>query len=176
MKGCGDMSGFKATFLAGIMAAAAFLSTPAMAQGTTHMARDHLVIDLRFSIEWLRCTVGQVWNGTTCVGDVVRLDHDQIAIAISQAEEQLGEGWRLPTLDELEGLLCKECEKLSYSEPRPMIDGDIFPETVSEPYWTGQQNRLSRQHYFSVNFFNGWTYGRFLPTQPLAVRLVRDRK
>lgn len=170
------MSGFKATFLAGIMAAAAFLSTPAMAQGTTHMARDHLVIDLRFSIEWLRCTVGQVWNGTTCVGDVVRLDHDQIAIAISQAEEQLGEGWRLPTLDELEGLLCKECEKLSYSEPRPMIDGDIFPETVSEPYWTGQQNRLSRQHYFSVNFFNGWTYGRFLPTQPLAVRLVRDRK
>jgi len=158
------------------MAAAAFLSTPAMAQGTTHMARDHLVIDLRFSIEWLRCTVGQVWNGTTCVGDVVRLDHDQIAIAISQAEEQLGEGWRLPTLDELEGLLCKECEKLSYSEPRPMIDGDIFPETVSEPYWTGQQNRLSRQHYFSVNFFNGWTYGRFLPTQPLAVRLVRDRK
>ncbi len=170
------MSGFKATFLAGMMAAAAFLSTPAMAQGTTHMARDHLVIDLRFSIEWLRCTVGQVWNGTTCVGDVVRLDHDQIAIAISQAEEQLGEGWRLPTLDELEGLLCKECEKLSYSEPRPMIDGDIFPETVSEPYWTGQQNRLSRQHYFSVNFFNGWTYGRFLPTQPLAVRLVRDRK
>jgi len=170
------MSGFKATFLAGIMAAAAFLSTPAMAQGTTHMARDHLVIDLRFSIEWLRCTVGQVWNGTTCVGDVVRLDHDQIAIAISQAEEQLGEGWRLPTLDELEGLLCKECEKLSYSEPRPMIDGDIFPKTVSEPYWTGQQNRLSRQHYFSVNFFNGWTYGRFLPTQPLAVRLVRDRK
>ena len=158
------------------MAAAAFLSTPAMAQGTTHMARDHLVIDLRFSIEWLRCTVGQVWNGKTCVGDVVRLDHDQIAIAISQAEEQLGEGWRLPTLDELEGLLCKECEKLSYSEPRPMIDGDIFPETVSEPYWTGQQNRLSRQHYFSVNFFNGWTYGRFLPTQPLAVRLVRDRK
>ena len=170
------MSGFKATFLAGMMAAAAFLSTPAMAQGTTHMARDHLVIDLRFSIEWLRCTVGQVWNGTTGVGDVVRLDHDQIAIAISQAEEQLGEGWRLPTLDELEGLLCKECEKLSYSEPRPMIDGDIFPETVSEPYWTGQQNRLSRQHYFSVNFFNGWTYGRFLPTQPLAVRLVRDRK
>ena len=170
------MSGFKATFLAGIMAAAAFLSTPAMAQGTTHMARDHLGIDLRCSIEWLRCTVGQVWNGTTCVGDVVRLDHDQIAIAISQAEEQLGEGWRLPTLDELEGLLCKECEKLSYSEPRPMIDGDIFPETVSEPYWTGQQNRLSRQHYFSVNFFNGWTYGRFLPTQPLAVRLVRDRK
>ena len=170
------MSGFKATFLAGMMAAAAFLSTPAMAQGTTHMARDHLVIDLRFSIEWLRCTVGQVWNGTTCVGDVVRLDHDQIAIAISQAEEQLGEGWRLPTLDELEGLLCKECEKLSYSEPRPMIDGDIFPKTVSEPYWTGQQNRLSRQHYFSVNFFNGWTYGRFLPTQPLAVRLVRDRK
>ena len=170
------MTGFRAIFLAGLMTVTALLATPALAQGTTHMARDHLVIDLRFGIEWLRCTVGQVWNGTTCVGDVVRLDHEQIAIAISQAGEQLGEGWRLPTLDELEGLLCKHCEKLSYSRPRAMIDSDIFPETVSEPYWTGQQNGLSRRHYFSVNFFNGWTYGRFLPTQPLAVRLVRDRK
>ena len=163
------------TWLAGFLVAV-MLSSAAQAQGTTHMARDHLVVDLRFGIEWLRSTVGQVWDGTTCTGDVVRLDHDQIEIAITQANEQLGEGWRLPTLAELEGLLCKDCEELSYSEPRPMIDAEMFPATLPEPYWSGEQNTKSKRHYFSVNFFNGWTYGRFRPSQPLAVRFVRDRR
>ena len=72
-------------------------------------------------------------------------------------------------LEELEDLLCKSCK-------RPLIDPEMFPGTESEPYWTGEQNGLSTRHYFSVNFFNGWVYGRFLPTQPLAVRLVRDRR
>ena len=71
-------------------------------------------------------------------------------------------------LEELEDLLCKSCK-------RPLIDPEMFPGTESEPYWTGEQNGLSTRHYFSVNFFNGWVYGRFLPTRPLAVRLVRDR-
>ena len=30
------------------------------------MAREHLVIDLQSSVEWMRCTVGQVWNGSGC--------------------------------------------------------------------------------------------------------------
>ena len=76
--------------------------------------------------------------------------------------------WRLPNLEELEDLLCKSCK-------RPLIDPEMFPGTESEPYWTSEQNGLSTRHYFSVNFFNGWVYGRFLPTRPLAVRLVRDR-
>ena len=42
------------------------------AQASTFMARDHLVVDLRFGVEWLRCTVGKVWNGETCVGEAVR--------------------------------------------------------------------------------------------------------
>lgn len=162
-----------------LMAVLSTLTLPhatAQAQGTTHMARDHLVIDLAHSVEWLRCTVGKVWDGSTCAGETVRLDHAQIEVAITQANEQLGEGWRLPTLDELEGLLCESCEKLSYSQPQPMIDNEIFPATEAEPYWTGDKNKLSSRHYYSVNFFNGWTYGRFLPTQPLAVRLVRDRR
>ena len=159
----------KSICLAGLLAVMTVLSPPSQAQGTTHMARDHLVLDLRFGIEWTRCTVGQVWDGTTCTGEVVYLDHDQIEIAIGQANEQLGEGWRLPTREELEGLLCNSCG-------RPMIDSEMFPATLSEPYWTGEQNQRSKRHYFSVNFFNGWTYGRFRPTRPLAVRLVRDHR
>ncbi len=56
-----------------------------------------------------------------------------------------------------------------------MIDSEIFPATQAEPYWTGQTNMFSSRQYYSVNFFNGWTFGRFLAGKPLAVRLVRDR-
>ena len=32
------------------------------------MVRDHLVIDLQNGVEWMRCSVGQIWNGTGCEG------------------------------------------------------------------------------------------------------------
>ena len=158
-----------ARFRACLLAVMMVLALSLQAQAASFMARDHLVVDLRFGVEWLRCTVGKVWNGETCVGEAVRLNHEQIEIAIEQASEQLGEGWRLPTLEELEGLVCEECG-------RPMIDADVFPTTEAEPYWTGEENGFSAKNYFfSVNFFNGWTFGRFPPSKPLAVRLVRDR-
>ena len=145
------------------------------AQQNTYLPREHLVIDLKHDIEWLRCTVGKTWDGFDCVGEAVRLNHSQVKIAVEQANQQLGNGWRLPSLQELQDLLCESCEELSYSKPLPMIDQKTFPSTEPEPYWTNQQNGMSPSHYFSVNFFNGWTYGRFLPSQTLAVRLVRDR-
>ena len=132
------------------------------------LARDHLIIDLRSSVEWMRCSVGQRWNGTSCDGKIIRLNHDDVAKAIVIANEQLGGSWRLPSRDELEGLVCAACEAIK-------IDSDSFPQTVPEPYWTGEVNGFAARHFWSVNFMTGHTYGRFFPQQELAVRLVRDR-
>ena len=155
--------------LAGLILCLGLWLTTSVANAANFMTRDHIVIDLRHGIEWLRCSVGQVWDGTTCSGAVMTLDHDQIAQAIEMANEQLGGNWRLPDREELEGLLCPTCGP-------PMIDAEIFPGTSGEPYWTGQVNNMARRFYFSVNFLNGWTYGRFLPSKQLAVRLVQDRR
>ena len=155
--------------LAGLILCLGLWLTTSVANAANFMTRDHIVIDLRHGIEWLRCSVGQVWDGTTCSGAVMTLDHDQIAQAIEMANEQLGGNWRLPDREELEGLLCPTCGP-------PMIDAEIFPGTSGEPYWTGQVNNMAKRFYFSVNFLNGWTYGRFLPSKQLAVRLVQDRR
>lgn len=165
----------KSAYMALIMAAMSVCSLVWPAKADNFMARDHIVVDLQHNIDWLRCTVGQVWDGDSCAGETVRLDHEQIEMAITQADEQLGKGWRLPTVDELEGLLCESCKTCDLCN-YPMIDAEMFPRTEAEPYWTGDQNSLSRRNYFSVNFINGWVYGRFFPTQQLAVRLVRDRR
>ena len=132
------------------------------------LARDHLIVDLKSGVEWMRCSVGQQWNGTSCLGEIIRLNHEDVAKAIVIANKQLGGNWRLPDREELEGLICAGCEAVK-------IDSDSFPKTVPEPYWTGEVNGFATRHFWSVNFMTGHTYGRFFPQQELAVRLVRDR-
>ena len=132
------------------------------------LARDHLVIDLQSGVEWMRCSVGQRWNGSSCAGDIIRLSHNDVAKAIVLANEQLGGSWRLPSRTELEALVCANCIDVK-------IDSKTFPQTMAEPYWTGEVNRFAARHFWSVNFMTGHTYGRFFPQQKLAVRFVRDR-
>ncbi len=157
--------------------AATFCSLTPVAHGATlsevsntgqFLTREHLIIDLQSGVEWLRCSVGQQWNGIGCSGKIMKLNHDGVAKAIVMANEQLGGNWRLPTRNELEGLVCKTCSNVK-------IDIKTFPETAAEPYWTGEVNGFATRHFWSVNFMTGHTYGRFFPTQALAVRLVRNR-
>jgi len=141
-------------------------SAPSLAQ---YYEREHLVKDLALGIEWMRCSVGQRWDPEqkTCWGEAIRLNHEEIAEVIEQANAQLGDGWRLPSRAELESLVCAECDA-------PKIDPVMFPNTMAEPYWTGEQNFWSRKNYWTVNFMTGDRYGRFFPTQRMMVRLVRD--
>jgi hypothetical protein len=132
------------------------------------MVRDHLVIDLQHGVEWMRCSVGQIWNGSDCEGVAVQLTQEDVAKAIVIANAQLGPGWRLPSRAELEGLVCKACAPVK-------IELDSFPNTLGEPYWTGEVNGFAPRHIWTVNFMTGHTYGRFFPTQEVLVRLVRDR-
>ncbi|MEZ7813000.1 MAG: hypothetical protein ACI9O0_000648 [Paracoccaceae bacterium] len=147
-------------------------SPPASAQ---FFARGQFVLDLTGRLEWLRCSVGQRWSEDTksCVGEVIPLDHDLIAQAIKQANEQLGQGWRLPTQDELVALVCINCGIYLVG---PTIDTNFFPNTFGGSYWTSDANSLSSRHQVSVNFRTGYSYSRFLRSQALAVRLVRDYK
>ena len=143
-------------------------TTLAFANNAQFIAKDHIVIDLQSGVEWLRCSVGQRWDGAQCVGEIVKLNQEMSVQAIELANEQLGGNWRLPTREELENIVCQECS-------RPKIDTSIFPNTPAEPFWTGEQNQYSPRHIWSVNFFTGHTYGRFMPFQDLVIRLVRDR-
>ena len=158
---------FALTFM--VMVAPAVVIPAKSAEARDYIMRDHIVLDLRFGIEWLRCSVGQVWDGKTCTGEIEELNHQEIEQAIVIANEQLGGNWRLPTLEELEALVCMTCQGVK-------IDRKAFPNTDKSPYWTSQVNTLAPRHVWSVNFFTGHSYARFFPNQQLAVRLVRDRR
>tara|TARA_B100000902_G_scaffold374012_1_gene402608 strand:+ start:2362 stop:2850 length:489 start_codon:yes stop_codon:yes gene_type:complete len=162
------MKTFFRVFTSKILIMACLFNYGFSGQSEQFYTKEHLVIDLYTATEWMRCSVGQRWNGETCYGKIISLNHDQMDEVINIATQQLGDGWRLPTRKELESLVCKDCGI-------PKIDKDVFPNTDPVPYWTGEQNKYAKKHYWSVNFYTGHTYGRFFPYQNLAVRLVRDR-
>ena len=58
--------------LAGLM----MFCTASTTQASEYISRDNVVIDLKFGIEWLRCTVGQVWDGTGCTGKLIKLNQE----------------------------------------------------------------------------------------------------
>ena len=139
-----------------------------LADDSRFVTKEHIVVDLERQIEWLRCSVGQRWNGSECSGNIVNLSLDMVPKALEIANEQLGRGWRLPSKAELKSIVCKEC-------PSPKIDKEIFPNTDNAPYWTGDKSIFNSKFYVSVNFHTGFSFNRFSPIKELAVRLVRDR-
>ena len=134
---------------------------------TPTQLRQFTIRDRDNGVEWLRCSVGQVWNGFTCMGEPRMLTLDEARSAAAMARTELGGEWRLPTLDELERLVCKDCEP-------PKIDARLFPRTSAAPYWTESKNRWSVGRYWTVNFFTGYTFGRNTPAMVRYVRLVQD--
>lgn len=143
------------------------LARPAAEPATPTQLRQFTIRDRANGVEWLRCSVGQVWNGFTCMGEPRMLSLDEARSAAAMARAELGGEWRLPTLQELEKLVCKDCEP-------PKIDSRLFPRTSAAPYWTESKNRWSVGRYWTVNFFTGYTFGRNMPGMARYVRLVQD--
>ena len=138
------------------------------ASDSRFVVKEHIVVDLENEIEWLRCSVGQQWDGKKCIGKIVNLSLDMVPKALNIANEQLGGQWRLPSKAELTSIVCKECSP-------PKINEEIFPNTDNAPYWTGDRSIYNTKYYVSVNFHTGFSFNRFSPIKELAVRLVRDR-
>ena len=143
-------------------------SSISLSSESRFIVKDHIVVDLEHKIEWLRCSVGQRWDGNKCSGEIVNLSLDLVPEAINIANEQLGGNWRLPSKAELTSIVCKSC-------PSPKINGEIFPNTDNAPYWTSNRSIFNSKFYVSVNFHTGFSFNRFSPIKELAVRLVRDR-
>ena len=130
---------------------------------------DYTVKDVKTGTTWLRCSVGQAWDSSreTCTGDIIKLNQDEILIALTEAKKQLGGDWRLPSRKELMGLVCDECGP-------PKINSKYFPNLSAEAYWTGDKNWTNPRTLWTVNFMTGHTYNRFFPYQRLPVLLVQD--
>lgn len=156
--------------VAGLMASSGGLAlgqSARVSEPTPTQLKQYTVGDSAGRLEWLRCSAGQVWNGFTCIGVAQMLSFEEAEIAALMASRELEGVWRLPTLPELQSLVCAKC-------PPPKIDGRLYPNTMATAYWTSTEDKWSYGRRWTVNFYTGHAFGRNAPTMSRHLRLVRD--
>ncbi|GAB0151071.1 DUF1566 domain-containing protein [Marinobacterium sp. BA1] len=99
------------------------------------------------------------WSGTLLDGEAVTYTDAEEAVAA------LGQGWRLPTRQELESILDLSCHD-------PAIDTDTFPDTQSSSYWTSTPCAWNDSARWVVFFYYGYV-NHLLRYYGACVRAVR---
>jgi hypothetical protein len=118
------------------------------------------VADALTSLVWQRCSVGQSYNGATCVGSASTFTHEQ---ALLYAKGQ--PGWRLPNVKELASIVDTE-------RANPSIDIAIFPATA-DWYWTSSPYVGNAGFAWAVSFDFGDVNRGGFRYHSFYVRLVR---
>lgn len=130
------------------------------------------VVDTLTGLQWMRCSLGQQWNGRTCRGDAVSCIWSELSARLSAFNQNGGYGghtdWRVPTIHELKTLI----EKITSNS---VIDREAFPETPSQRFWSSTPASNASHDAWYVNFGYGYVddYGK---GNARYVRLVRGGK
>ncbi len=127
-----------------------------------------MVLDKTTNLVWQRCSVGQTWNGNTCIGEAKTFTFDQ-------AQQLSQDGWRVPTIRELQSL--RYCSTGFYTKDmidledggetvplncndnaiKPTINTAVFPNT-QKWYWSSSPDVGNSDYAWDVYFYVGYVY------------------
>lgn len=129
-------------------------------------------VDSQTGLEWQRCTLGLTWSDGVCTG----IRKGYTLTEAQAAAEAAGDGWRLPSAQEMDSILESACTG-------PAINLDVFPDVRPTPddseddwvYWSTTHFDIIPEMAYIFNFASGIADVRS-PAFPLSVRLVRPVK
>jgi len=124
------------------------------------------VTDTTTKLVWRRCAEGLRWDGKACSGKLKTFKYSLAKDAAEDAAKADAKAWRIPTKDELVGLLDKTAKK------KPRIDVKAFPQTPSSPFWATRPGSDDDLNAWLVNFANGKVHGN-TGQRKFPLRLVR---
>lgn len=118
---------------------------------------DGTVTDTITGLMWMRCAIGQSWDGKTCQGGTKKFDwREARKIRHSFAGH---DDWRLPNIDELKTLIAA-------------IGKTAFPDNPRTRFWSSSQYPGYSASVWGVDFSNGFA-NHYSTSRGLDVRLVR---
>jgi hypothetical protein len=127
-------------------------------------AVQNVVWDTCSGVRWRRCSEGQLWTGSACVGEVRTVSHES-AFHLARNSIQ----WRLPNVKELQSLVLYY-KGGGWNFQQDYIDVSAFPGTPHATYWS--------QTPFVSDSAQAWTvlfdvFGPVVPQQRTSLNAVR---
>lgn len=138
-----------------------------------------MVLDKATGMIWMRCSLGQSWDGKTCSGEADAFTFARALNARSQAGGFTD--WKLPTIRELSSLIfCSNgrANFCSINDQRPAINVSVFPIANVNVKWRSSSiNELDSRgnSAWMINFANG-SQDVATSNQIYLVRLVRAQR
>lgn len=146
------------------------------------LMREGMWRDSKTNMIWMRCSLGQTWNGSTCTGEASKHNWQAAQDAVAAMNRNGGYGgytdWVVPHIEDLASLIhcntgfeatykipAKRCGETTIQEyckegyQRPTIDQIIFPNTPDSWYWSASAFTYSDEDARLVGFFGGDTGG-----------------
>ena len=159
----------------------AFLCTPSIWAGECHSERldastptnnfigqGEIVTDKHTTLSWMRCAVGQQWNGKRCEGEPTTLNWQDAMALVDKLNTEGGSGhhdWRMPLVPELASIVERQCFN-------PRMNVEVFPGAPSETFWTSMEKMGMPSYAYTLNF-GGGSAKASLKDEDAAIRLVR---
>ena len=139
-----------------------------IADSSSYVLRGDEAIDPERGLVWKRCAVGMLWDAKaqTCSGETYSLSlHDARDFATKE-----GDGWRVPSGQELETVLVETCGELD-------VDAVAFPAIAAADFGEGAKFWTSTEAIPGMFYFFDFTNG-FVDMHStgfrLSVLLVKD--
>ncbi len=128
--------------------------------------KDGTVTHKRTGLVWQRCSVGQIWTGSTCSGMAYRYTYDQ-AIALTSSLAGSSD-WRVPNANELVSIV-------KYDASYPAINTTLFPKIPIDGFWSSSPYALAGppSDFWNIYFDYGYVVSSYR-SYSLPVRLVRS--
>lgn len=126
------------------------------------------VTDIDAGLTWMRCSLGQHWDGNTCQGRPWSLSWPEARRRVDQLNRDRQQTWRLPRLNELATLVDRHCRL-------PRLDSHLFPNTPVARYWSATLVNGERDAAYSLDFGSEGV-ARTSLQDILHIRLVTGRE
>ena len=131
-----------------------------------YVLQDGLAHDNKNNLTWQRCPHGQSYSQDRCRGTIKQLTLNEA----NQLARKTGQGWRLPTINELGSLIRKSCKP-------PMLDQQAFPDVRAysegkSKYWSSSRVQDIPGMTYNLDFIDAGVDAN-TPGIAMAVRLVK---
>jgi hypothetical protein len=130
--------------------------------------RGETVADTQTTLVWMRCAVGQRWNGSACTGEPQAMGWGEAEAVVARLNREGYAGrndWRLPVLPELASIVERQCFN-------PRMNEAVFPGAPSMVFWSGMEKSGTSDLAYALDFGGGAAQATSKEFKG-AVRLVR---